>query len=163
MIRHARVSTVADDAGQPNLIQPSDWNADHTIDNPAAVRNALGLSYTVGAGFDGAGAPLTTTGTVRVLVGPVRFAGTITLSDVTLDQPGDCTIGVKKCPRATYPGALADITGGNDIVVAAAAQQEDAVLAGWTLVVAIGDIFELELKNVDGVIEQAIVLLKVSL
>jgi hypothetical protein len=42
-IKHTRVSTVSDDLAQPTLIQPSDWNDDHVIDDPAAVRAELEL------------------------------------------------------------------------------------------------------------------------
>jgi len=32
-IRHAKVSTVADEAGNPDEVKPSDWNTDHAIDD----------------------------------------------------------------------------------------------------------------------------------
>lgn len=42
-IKHTRISAISDDPSQPSLIQPSDWNDDHTIDDPAAVRADLEL------------------------------------------------------------------------------------------------------------------------
>lgn len=42
MIRHLFVSAAADD-GDNDHIQGTNWNADHTFDDPAAARTALGL------------------------------------------------------------------------------------------------------------------------
>lgn len=42
MIKHSKTSEFSDN-GNANQIQPSDWNADHEIDDAAAVRTALGL------------------------------------------------------------------------------------------------------------------------
>lgn len=46
MIKHSRISAVADDTTRPELIQPSDWNEDHEIDDPTALRAAIGVSST---------------------------------------------------------------------------------------------------------------------
>ncbi len=43
MIKHIFVSPAEDD-GNPDLVQGSHWNADHDIDDPAAVVSALGLA-----------------------------------------------------------------------------------------------------------------------
>lgn len=43
MIRHSRVSEQSDDIDRPELIQPSDWNDDHVLDDPAGLRAALEL------------------------------------------------------------------------------------------------------------------------
>lgn len=40
-IRHDRVSLVSDDLTQPDLVQPSEWNAEHVIDDPATLRAEL--------------------------------------------------------------------------------------------------------------------------
>lgn len=41
-IKHTKVSTLSD-GSNANQVQPSDWNADHEIDDPAVTRAALGL------------------------------------------------------------------------------------------------------------------------
>lgn len=143
------------DSASGALSFKDDTGAAHTL-------GEANVPHSVGAMFDGAALPLSLTGTTKVRAGPVPFTGTIQLRDVVLDQSGGCTFGVKKCARASYPGSLSDITGGHDVVISAAAQSEDSTLTGWTTSVTAGDIVEFELKAVDGTIQQATILLKVT-
>ena len=120
-------------------------------------------SHVAGAAFDGGGAALTLTATIKVRAGPVQFSGTITKCDIVLDQSGAVTFGVKKCARTSYPASLTDITGGSDASISGAAESEDTTLTGWTpTTVSVGDIIEFELKSVDGTVQQATITLTVT-
>lgn len=131
-----------------------------TAASNVAVSGGSGASL-VGATFDGQGAALTLTGTTKVRAF-VKATGTISLAVAVLDQSGSITVGIKKCARASYPGSLTDITGGNDVVVSSAASLEDSTLTGWTTSVTADDLFEFQLKAVDGTVQQATVILEIS-
>ena len=164
LIKQSAASVTTPASGKSALYFDSTSGAASFKDDAGAV-HTLGeanVPHQVGACFDGAGAALTLTGTTKVRAGPVPFAGTIRLSAIVLDQSGGCTIGVKKCARSGYPASLTDITGGHDVVISAAAQAEDSTLSGWTVAVSADDVFEFELKAVDGTIQQATILLKVT-
>jgi hypothetical protein len=120
---------------------------------------AAGTTPPFGACFDGAGLPLTLFGATKVRYGPIKADGTVSKVALVADQAGSVTIGVKKCARSSYPGSLADVTGGHDVVLSLAAQTEDSTLTGWTTSFSADDIFEFELKVVDGVLKQISVLI----
>ncbi len=62
MIKHAFISAVDDDLTQPEKVQPSNWNADHEIDDPAGLRAAADVYSTeetdaaINAAIDGSSA-----------------------------------------------------------------------------------------------------------
>lgn len=77
---------------------------------------------------------------------PVMFPGTFSVVEVVTDGGvGSCRVYVKKCSFAAFPGGLADITGGNDVVITAGQKLRDVTLAGWTTAVNEGDVLEIEL------------------
>ena len=62
MIKHDFISGVSDDLTQPEKVQPSNWNADHVIDDAIAVRDAIDVysqeetDAAIQAAIDGSGA-----------------------------------------------------------------------------------------------------------
>jgi hypothetical protein len=117
-----------------------------------------GSASPFGACFDGNGFALTLTGTTKVNVGPMSGSGTISKVAVIPDASGTVTFGVKKCARSGYPASLADITGGNDVTLSTTSL-EDSTLTGWSTSWSADDVFQIELKAVDGVVKQATLLL----
>lgn len=120
----------------------------------AGVQTYLGLGGTSAAGartlgvtYDGSGVALVLTGSTKATVS-VPVNGTLTAYRITTrGGTGSCTIGVKKCTYANFPGSLADITGGADCVLSAAHKSEDTTLSGWTTTITAGDVLEFELKS----------------
>ena len=109
-----------------------------------------GGSNVVGATWDNGAQVLNLSGTTKV-VAIAKASGTISAMRVSGDgTTGSATIGVKKCALASFPGSLADITGGNDVVLTSVATLDDTTLTGWTTTVVEGDRFEFELKSVSG-------------
>jgi hypothetical protein len=159
---HVKASgVVADTYGTGTAIPQITVGSDGRITDVTEIAVG-GAAHAIGASFDGAGEPLTLDGTTKVRVGPVQIDGAISIASILgQDGPGDITIGVKACAVGSYPGSLADITGGNDLELTADHYIEDSTLAGWTLDVDVGDVFEFELKAVDGVLTQATILLTV--
>lgn len=62
-IRHAKVSTVADEAGNPDEVKPSDWNAEHSIDDggipQVKVAGLVADLAAINSGLDGLAAVAT--------------------------------------------------------------------------------------------------------
>lgn len=94
--------------------------------------------------FDGGGATLTGT---PFAYSDSQFSGTIVGLVVLGDQSGTITITAKKSSFSGFPGSLADITGGNNIVVTAAQKLSDTTLTGWTTSVTAGDCFEFKISG----------------
>jgi hypothetical protein len=115
-------------------------------------------SIPVGACFDGTGLPLTLAGTTKVAVGPMASAGAASKIAVIPNVSGAITLGVKKCARTSYPGSLADVTGGHDVVLSGTSL-EDSTLTGWSRSWSADDVFQIELKAVDGVVAQVTLLI----
>jgi hypothetical protein len=144
------------------------WNGSTEAPTKNAIRDkieslttSVGLR-TVGAGFSGGGVAMTLDGDTKVVVGPIDFGGTIDrVTVVAVGGPGSCTFGVKSCARASYPGSLADITGGADVDLSSSHESEDATLSGWTTSVSDDDVFEFELKGTS-TITSATVLLHIT-
>ena len=108
-----------------------------------------------GASFDGAGFSLSTvTGTTKVACPPRNQAGTVALLSIVCEGSGSATIGVKKCAVGSFPGSLADVTGGNDVHLSSASEKQDSTLTGWTTSFSVNDVYEFQLKSVSGTITQ---------
>jgi hypothetical protein len=110
-----------------------------------------------GAHFSGTGLPLTLTGDLLVTTAPRPAGGTISKVVVV---SGDGTVGsvsftLKKCARAAFPGSLADVTGGHNVVLSAASEMQDTTLSGWSPSFSADDVFQVGLQTVDGVIKEA--------
>ena len=62
-IRHAKTSTVADEAGSPDEVKPSDWNAEHSIDDggipQVKVAGLVADLAAINSGLDGLAAVAT--------------------------------------------------------------------------------------------------------
>lgn len=100
-IKHAFVSGKSDGT-DVSLVRPSNWNADHVIDDPAAVLTALGLlvpSYGGASEFNETGSviTLTTAGTayrwITGSAGPVKGAGFVAWDDTAAPAGKRLTVG----------------------------------------------------------------------
>lgn len=111
------------------------------------------LDGIAGASYTNGGDALDTLGLTKVL-SVIKFAGNFGRAVVVgAGGPGSATLGVKACSLADYltdPANLADITGGNDIVLTTVHGLNDSTLTGWTLAVTQYDVVEIELKTVSG-------------
>ena len=112
----------------------------------------------IGCCFDGSGAALVLTGTTAITVS-VPVNGTLTGYRITTrGGPGSCTIKVRKSSYASFPGSLADITGGAHCVLSSAHAAEDTTLSGWSTSLSAGDVLEFALSSA-ATVKQAVLLL----
>ena len=133
-VKHAHVSVVADAVPPGDLVQPSDWNANHTTDGAFEII------------IDGAGVAITTG-----INGDIEcpFAGTITGWRLFADQAGSIVIDIWKDTYANFPPVDADsICAAALPTLAGVAKNESAGLSGWTTAFAKGDVLRF---NVDSI------------
>jgi hypothetical protein len=131
-VKHSKTSSVAD-AGDATLVQPSDWNADHTLTGTVPVANggtgastasdglnALLPSQTANTGkvltTDGSNATWQTNGTgtvtsvsatagtgISVSGSPITTSGTLTITNTAPDQTVSIASGTGISATGTYP------------------------------------------------------------
>lgn len=108
-----------------------------------------------GVSWSKSGAPVDLLGQRFGITPEMQDDGTITACKIQGRGPGSATVGIKK--SNPYPTGLADITGGVDASIVAASSV-DVSIVGWVTSVALGDVFEFELKAVVGFTQVQIVL-----
>lgn len=127
-VKHTKVSTVPD-AGDANLVQPSDWNADHTLVGlgTMAEQNANNVAIT-GGSISGVTIPASNvTGTLQVnqggtgattLTGYVKGAGTTALTASSTIPNTDITgLGTASTKDAGVANGVATLDAGGKVPV----------------------------------------------
>lgn len=133
-IKHAFTSGKSD-GGDTSVVRPSDWNADHVINDTG--------QFTVG--WDGAGSALTA-GVMQDVVAP--YPGTITSWTMTADQSGSAVVDIWKDTYANFPPTVADtITASAKPTLTSQSKNTSSTLTGWTTTVTAGDILRFKLDS----------------
>jgi hypothetical protein len=127
-VKHTKVSAIPD-AGDANLVQPSDWNADHTLVGlgTMAEQNANNVAITGGA-ISGVTIPASNvTGTLQVnqggtgattLTGYVKGAGTTALTASSTIPNTDITgLGTASTKDAGLPLGVATLDAGGKVPI----------------------------------------------
>lgn len=122
----------------------------------------VALTLGIGAGFDGAGNVLTSTNGMTSR----RVPAACTIKSYTIwaadHNSGSITLTLKKSNLAGFPGSLADITGGANIVLSSAVSHEDTTLSGWSTSLAAGDMLEFAITGAPVSVTKIVVQLKVQ-
>lgn len=155
-IAHTKVSAKSDSADS-TLVQPSDWNANHTITGD-------GFEDAIEFVIDGGGSAITTgmKGTLEV-----PFACTINSVTLLADQSGSIVVDVWKCTYSQYDAGSTHPVSGDKITASApptissATKSQDSTLTGWTKTLAKGDILAFNVNSATTV-TRATISLKVS-
>jgi hypothetical protein len=109
-VKHSKTSTIPD-AGDTNLVQPSDWNADHSLAGlgTMAEQNANAVVITGGTitGVSGLGTVTSvaaTAGTgISVTGSPITTSGTLNITNTAPDQTVAIASGTGISVTGTYP------------------------------------------------------------
>lgn len=109
-VKHSKTSTIPD-AGDTNLVQPSDWNADHSLAGlgTMAEQNANAVVITGGTitGVSGLGTVTSvaaTAGTgISVTGSPITTSGTLNITNTAPDQTVAIANGTGISVTGTYP------------------------------------------------------------
>jgi hypothetical protein len=110
IVKHSKTSTIPD-AGDTNLVQPSDWNADHSLAGlgTMAEQNANAVVITGGTitGVSGLGTVTSvaaTAGTgISVTGSPITTSGTLNITNTAPDQTVAIANGTGISVTGTYP------------------------------------------------------------
>jgi len=110
IVKHSKTSTIPD-AGDTNLVQPSDWNADHSLAGlgTMAEQNANAVAITGGTitGVSGLGTVTSvaaTAGTgISVTGSPITTSGTLNITNTAPDQTVAIANGTGISVTGTYP------------------------------------------------------------
>jgi len=134
-VKHSKTSTIPD-AGDTNLVQPSDWNADHSLAGlgTMAEQNANAVAITGGTitGVSGLGTVTSvaaTAGTgISVTGSPITTSGTLNIINTAPDQTVAIANGTGISVTGTYPnftitntspssgGTVTSVTGTSPVV-----------------------------------------------